>query len=332
MVKMIGGGVYVPEDRKLFIGMLNKQQTEDDVMQLCRPFGAVEECTILRDQNGNSKGCAFVKFTMHSEAQAAISALHGSQTMPGASSSLVVKFADTEKERQLRRMQQMTSPLNVLPFAIAPINAYTQQLVQQQQQAALLAATQGTYITPMGTVATTAQLPQLNLNAFAAMQNGMATTLTPTTHGTTSFNGSPPTVLSPTVTFPVHQVNGQHQDIYTNGMTQYAVPFTQAMANGESLQPAFASVPPFTSIAFPAAFTQFQQGALAPQIAIAAAPASVSQKEVVLTGPEGCNLFIYHLPQEFGDAELAQMFMPFGTVISAKVYVDRATNQSKCFG
>ncbi|CAG5119672.1 unnamed protein product, partial [Candidula unifasciata] len=74
-----------------------------------------------------SAGCAFVKFSNHQDAVAAISALHGSQTMSvciGASSSLVVKFADTEKERQLRRMQQMAGPLGLLnPFALSGYSA-----------------------------------------------------------------------------------------------------------------------------------------------------------------------------------------------------------------
>jgi hypothetical protein len=45
----------VPE-RKLFVGMLSKKCNENDVRGMFGQFGTIEECTVLRDTNGQSKG------------------------------------------------------------------------------------------------------------------------------------------------------------------------------------------------------------------------------------------------------------------------------------
>ncbi|XP_008407718.1 CUGBP Elav-like family member 4 isoform X10 [Poecilia reticulata] len=316
------------EDRKLFVGMLNKQQSEDDVRRLFESFGSIEECTILRGPDGNSKGCAFVKYSSHAEAQAAIGALHGSQTMPvwvgvqGASSSLVVKFADTDKERTIRRMQQMAGQMGIFNPMALQFGAYG-AYAQVQQQAALMASVgQGGYLSPMAAFAAAQMQHMATINGLPGAP------LTPTSGGST-----PPGISAPTVTsipspisvngftgMPPPQANGQPpaEAVFTNGIHHYPA---QSPTAADPLQQAYTGVQQYA--AYPAAYGQISQAFPHP-------PPIIPQQQ--REGPEGCNLFIYHLPQEFGDGELMQMFLPFGNVISSKVFVDRATNQSKCFG
>ncbi|XP_053264975.1 CUGBP Elav-like family member 4 isoform X12 [Podarcis raffonei] len=295
------------EDRKLFVGMLNKQQSEDDVRRLFEAFGNIEECTILRGPDGNSKGCAFVKYSSHAEAQAAINALHGSQTMPGASSSLVVKFADTDKERTMRRMQQMAGQMGMFnPMAIQ-FGAYGAYAQAVSQQAAIMASVaQGGYLNPMAAFAAAQmqQMAALNMNGLAAAP------MTPTSGGST-----PPGITAaavPSIPSPIGvngftglppQANGQPaaEAVFANGIHPYPA---QSPTAADPLQQAYAGVQQYAA-AYPAAYGQISQAFPQP-------PPMIPQQQ--REGPEGCNLFIYHLPQEFGDAELMQMFLPFGFV------------------
>ncbi|XP_042632328.1 CUGBP Elav-like family member 3 isoform X4 [Cyprinus carpio] len=301
-------------DRKLFVGMLGKQLSDTDVKKMFEPFGSIEECTVLRGPDGASKGCAFVKYQSNAEAQAAISALHGSRTLPGASSSLVVKFADTEKERGIRRMQQVASQLGVIsPMSLhlGAYNAYTQALVQQQ---ALVA--QSAYLSPVATVAAVQmqQLAALNPNSIIATPIASITpssgTNTPPAIAATPVPALPPPMAVNSYSQLPAPPNGQSasETLYTNGVHPY-----QAQSPAlDPLQQAYTGMQHYTAT-YPAAYGLIGQPFPHQPTLVAQQPQQPQQLQQ-REGPEGCNIFIYHLPQEFTDSEMLQMFLPFGFV------------------
>uniref|UniRef100_A0A914HES7 RRM domain-containing protein n=1 Tax=Globodera rostochiensis TaxID=31243 RepID=A0A914HES7_GLORO len=487
------------EDRKLFVGMLSKQYGEEDVRAMFQPFGHIEEITVLRAADGVSKGCAFVKFSQAPEAQRAIIALNGSQTMRGASGSLTVKLADTEKERQMRRMQQMAAQIGMLnpllanqlasatssalgtapspatmaamsgtaaaaaaamatPFGTGAPTATSSLttagqfgLLQAQQQAQLVASmaahqaaafttnpamalggTAGAYL-PMAALhqpfvsaasagllaaaagvpaqsaaglfnaaalptASSLQLLQQHAAAVAAQQQqqlsnqnfvsasvaqpqnsvtvsntasaadavaansaAVAAAMSGTAAGGAGGGGYPSgapvgimsgTANGTTAANPYGQLLGfDAATAATIVAQQHAAAAAAAVAAQQQQQQhqQISSAAMYSCYALQQAALMVQQQQQAvqqqqqqqqqPQLMAAANLAQQQQQQhqqlqrddYSLLGPDGCNLFIYHLPAEFDDAKLAQMFIPFGQVLSAKVFVDRATNQSKCF-
>uniref|UniRef100_A0A8C7Q6V8 Cugbp, Elav-like family member 1 n=1 Tax=Oncorhynchus mykiss TaxID=8022 RepID=A0A8C7Q6V8_ONCMY len=292
------------EDRKLFIGMISKKCNENDIRLMFSPYGQIEECRILRGPDGLSRGCAFITFTARQMAQSTIKSMHQSQTMEGCSSPIVVKFADTQKDKEQKRiaqqLQQQMQQLNAASMwgNLTGLNSLGPQYLAVSDHL-LLHHPQQSFGKTRGLNA------MQNLAALAAAAS--ATQATGSSALTTS--SSPLSVLTSS---GMAALNG---GLGSGGMSN------GTGSTMEALTQAYSGIQQYAAAALPSLYNQ----SLLSQQSVSAAG---SQKE----GPEGANLFIYHLPQEFGDQDLLQMFMPFGNVISAKVFIDKQTNLSKCFG
>ncbi|XP_036138329.1 CUGBP Elav-like family member 1 isoform X2 [Monomorium pharaonis] len=391
-------------ERKLFVGMLSKKFTENDVRNMFSAYGMIEECSVLRDSTGKSKACAFVTFASKQYAINAIKALHHSQTMEGCSSPLVVKFADTQKEKDQKRMQQLQTNLwniagvNITPHYLAN-DAHTLapaslQLLQQlqattsaatpvaanagaanalsnvqhqlllQQHLGLGAATP-THAAPpavpspaeinpanLQSLATLASLSNTAANAGVSpmsMQN--LVTLAAMTGGNGNLQVSPNTLsglANSTAGMSLSALLGKTGNTGSTGGSLSPVTsltlnsLTGTPLNGlqDSLSNAYSSLQQYAALIGKTTVTvEKKELHRFPAFTAAAAAAAAAAQKTKFTntdkqieGPEGCNLFIYHLPQEFSDTDLISTFLPFGNVISAKVFIDKHTHMSKCFG
>ncbi|XP_076888603.1 disease resistance-like protein DSC1 [Bidens hawaiensis] len=240
-------------EHKLFIGMFPKNVSEEEVLTLFSQHGTIKDLQILRGSQETSKGCAFVKYETKEQAVSAIESLNGKHKMEGSTVPLVVKWADTEKERQARKAQKAQSR----DFTLASLHPTS------------FGALPTRYIKDYGYQAT---------GSYGLMQNQSPfPNLSPTLPNAFLYGGYPP-------------------DYYTGS----AFPTVPRLLNP---LPISGGIRPFSG----------------------SAPDHVE-------GPPGANLFIYHIPQHFGDEELANAFRGFGRVLSSKVFVDKATGVSKCIG
>ncbi|KAG6431884.1 hypothetical protein SASPL_103455 [Salvia splendens] len=103
-------------EHKIFIGMLPKNLSDAEVSALFSNYGTIKELQLVRGYQQTSKGCAFLKFETKEQALAAIEALNGKHKIEGSTVPLVVKWADTEKERQARRAQKALSFASNVPY------------------------------------------------------------------------------------------------------------------------------------------------------------------------------------------------------------------------
>lgn len=297
-------------EHKLFIGMLPKTVTDAEVTAVFSNYGLIKELQILRGSQQTSKaGCAFLKYETRDQAVAALEAVNGKHKMEGSSLPLVVKWADTEKERQARRAQKAQSQPPNTPNT------------DSGQQPSLFGAMPMGYMPPSSYNGYGYQAP----GTYGLMQYPMPTLPNqPALHSMVAG-------INPANTLP-----GAAPNLVT-GMTHTnfaAMPSAGYMNSG---------YPAVSGVQYPMGYQGGMMGPAALPVGHGSVgPAMVNANSAAgnvktssgaqVEGPPGANLFIYHIPQEFGDQELSNAFSSFGKVISAKVFVDKATGVSKCFG
>ena len=63
-----------------------------------------------------------------------------------------------------------------------------------------------------------------------------------------------------------------------------------------------------------------------------ASPGPPIQTTASNKGPDGANLFIFHIPNHFTNMDMYHLFSPYGTLLSVRIMVEKESGRSRGFG
>lgn len=345
------------EPVKLFVGQVPKTMNEEDIFPTFDSFGPLKDVSIIRDKHTQlHRGCAFVTYWSASDAGQAREALHGKHVFPGARRPAQVKPAEpsvpenklfigmlsrkagedevrelfgpygnireiymirnadgsskcaaflryVERDSAMQAIEMLHNNL-VMEGAARPLIVKFADNKHQRQQRQLRNVRRQGLMTVMGPGA---GYP----GAYPGHHMGMA-----------------PPSGGPNQQYPPH-LGGPHPHL-----SQYGAPYPSPGGGGPP--PIYNPMYPPHHYGGPHPYGGFQStrqnshGSGHHRNSNNPCPSANNPRP--REGPAGANLFVYHLPHDLTDADLATAFNPFGNVISAKVYVDRYTGESKGFG
>lgn len=338
------------EPVKLFVGQVPKTMNEEDVFPTFDSFGPLKDVSIIRDkQTQLHRGCAFVTYWSPTDAEKAQEALHGKHVFPGARRPAQVKPAETlvTENKLFIGMLSRTAGEDEIRELFAPFGEIREIYMIRNADGSSKCAAFIRYVERDSAIQAIENLhnnlvmegagrPLIVKFADTKQQRAqrhmrnvrrqeLMTVMGPGaaypgaySHvmGLTTPNGGP----SP---YPPHHMGGP-----SHHLPQYGSPYTSGPGAGG---------PPIFNPMYPPHY-----GGVGHHHPYGAAYRQGSHNRGHVNGqannprpregPAGANLFVYHLPHDLTDADLATAFNDFGNVISAKVYVDRYTGESKGFG
>ncbi|KAI2489546.1 RNA recognition motif containing protein [Fragilaria crotonensis] len=331
------------EPLKLFVGQVPKMLNEEDIFPIFEPFGPLKELAVIRDKHtGLHRGCAFVTYWSYADGENAQATLHDQFTFPGGRRPAQVKPAEPSGAVQENKLfvgmlsrkadedevQELFSPFGEIQEIYMIRNADGSskcaaflRYVDRESAVRAIETLNHSVVMEGATRPLIVKFADNKQQRQARqIRNSRRDQMLAVMRSGAPFPGFPMPVPGPMGIPPQYRIPGYppHPPPPTNP-TVYGASNTPHPHPHHPLHPHAYMYPPHL------------MGAIHPY-------AYPTQQEMrgpnprPREGPAGANLFVYHLPHDLTDADLATAFNPFGNVISAKVYVDRNTGESKGFG